>query len=531
MGWPRVRPIPVGGVTQRPNWRRWNFAKPRCSLACSVPAGRTVPLSLESVLNWQKRARKIGNICPWSTKQALLQLSMQTRQCLNREKIDSFGVGQVGSMFAKSSLGNPTPAADGTYSGGSSMRPAQERRRRGTCRRSHSSRDVLDLERLENRLALSHAPLVEPDVTPGLSPAAIAVGPAPSENRLDSVNAGSVSSAPLRDFLDYRAFSSNAEFDPSPSSNFAPGFHIDVPEVQAIFLTSPAATIGARIAPLVVVIFDRIDVPFESSPTLTILPQSTAHRELDGSVDTSAGETGKLNRPQTSGTPVASLLATTSLNVTPSRAAAEFQGDLGRASLAVAASDAGAVQQKLPAVGAVPAASNVHPSVGILVPPGGLRTIEQVDANQLDKNQRTENDANDAAESARRSGRTAAAADSRPTWAGETANPEASRSDSSHGFAAQRAALLASIGFDSQAVDRALDAAMSEIEQIGGDLMTWFDDYNSPSWATAAGIVTAAVAGSAYVWHGRRRRSVEEEEEAISSTWLFNRFQMPAGQL
>jgi hypothetical protein len=414
------------------------------------------------------------------------------------------------------------------------MRAAQERRRRGQCRRSPPSRNVLHIERLENRLALSHTPVSEPDATSGVWTAETAVVPTPSQNRRDSAYVASVSSAPLRDFLDYRAFSSDAEIDHSPSSNLAPSFHIEVPEIQAIYLTNPAATIGARIAPVVVVIFDRIDAPFESSPTLTVLPQSAAHRELNGSVDTSAGDTGKLSRPEASAAPAASPMAPTSLNLTPSLAAAEFQGDLGRASLAAAASVAAVAQQKLPAIGTVPAASIVHPLAGILIPPSGLRTNEQVDANQLDENQRAENEANVATEPARHIGRSAepaAAAGSRVTLTGVTANPGASGSDSPHGFAAQRAALLASIGFDNQAVDRALDAAMSEIEQIGGDLMSWFDDYTAPSWTTAASIVTAAAAGSAYAWHGRGRRSVDEEDEAISSIWLFNRFQMPAGQL
>ena len=413
------------------------------------------------------------------------------------------------------------------------MRAAQDGRRRGKSRRAPPSRNVLDLERLENRLALGHAPMSGPDATSGLWTAEPPDAPAPNQIRLEATQVGSLSSAPSRDFADYRALDSDSEIVQSAGTRFAPNFRVNVPEVQAFYLTSPSATIGERIAPIVVVFFDRTEVSFEYSAIFTASPQSMAHRELDGSVDASASDSGKLSRPQISAAPPVGLLVPNSLNANPSLAAPEFLGDLGHVLSAPTAFVTVVVQQKPPAIGLVPASSIIHPLAGILVPPSRLHTAELVDTDPLDENQRDENDVNNSTDSTGhidRSAQPSLTVGSRATFGEITANPEESRSDLRQGFAAQRATLLASIGFDNQAVERALDAAMSEIDQIGGDLMSWFDDYSGPSWVTAADIAAVVAAGSAYAWHDRQRRSREEDDEAVSSTWLFNRLQMPAGQ-
>jgi hypothetical protein len=93
-----------------------------------------------------------------------------------------------------------------------------------------------------------------------------------------------------------------------------------------------------------------------------------------------------------------------------------------------------------------------------------------------------------------------------------------------------RAALLANLQLNMEAVDQALEAMVSEIERLGVGLATWFDDVSFPSWGTAATVVAAFGLVSRYLSRGRARRSPQEESEEESSSWLFTRLQSPAGQ-
>ena len=189
-----------------------------------------------------------------------------------------------------------------------------------------------------------------------------------------------------------------------------------------------------------------------------------------------------------------------------------------------------AVQQKLPIPGSMPQASSLNASSVILLPPSTLGTIDQLNANQTDSNPFGNGDpATSAPRGATRSADPARIGGAPVGATNAVSDLEAARLELSNRSDAQRAALLASVGLDVEAVDRALGAVISEIEQIGDELIGWLDDYSAPSWAAASGVVTAMAAGSAYVWRGRARRSVEEEEAAILSAWLFNHFQMPAG--
>jgi hypothetical protein len=93
-----------------------------------------------------------------------------------------------------------------------------------------------------------------------------------------------------------------------------------------------------------------------------------------------------------------------------------------------------------------------------------------------------------------------------------------------------RAALLGNLQLNIEAVDQALDAMANEIERLGGELAMWFDDWSVSSWGTAATAVAAFGLGGRYIWRARGRRSLQEDSEEESSSWLFTRLQSPAGQ-
>lgn len=85
--------------------------------------------------------------------------------------------------------------------------------------------------------------------------------------------------------------------------------------------------------------------------------------------------------------------------------------------------------------------------------------------------------------------------------------------------------LLAGMSLNIEAIDEALQAMLSDVEGVGGELVTWLDELSPRSWVTVA--ATAAVAGAAgrYAWRARRRRQGDEPCEEESSSWLFTRFQ------
>jgi hypothetical protein len=93
-----------------------------------------------------------------------------------------------------------------------------------------------------------------------------------------------------------------------------------------------------------------------------------------------------------------------------------------------------------------------------------------------------------------------------------------------------RAALLANLQLNMEAVDQALDTMVNEIERLGGELATWLDDWSLSSWGTAATVVAAFGLGGRYIWRGRGRRLPQEDTDEESSSWLFTRLQSPAGQ-
>jgi hypothetical protein len=91
--------------------------------------------------------------------------------------------------------------------------------------------------------------------------------------------------------------------------------------------------------------------------------------------------------------------------------------------------------------------------------------------------------------------------------------------------APSQAALLASMPYDLQAVDAALDNLLTEIDELSGDLAGWLGVPSLPRWSVvAAGVVACAVSGQ-QMRRARRRRSSSDENELESLSRMFTRWQ------
>jgi len=81
-----------------------------------------------------------------------------------------------------------------------------------------------------------------------------------------------------------------------------------------------------------------------------------------------------------------------------------------------------------------------------------------------------------------------------------------------------REALLAGIAFNADVVDRALEATLAELEQLGGSLAEWLDD--AEALETAALVAAFVSAGGIYYYrcHAAQRTGVDSDEP---SNWLW----------
>ena len=73
-----------------------------------------------------------------------------------------------------------------------------------------------------------------------------------------------------------------------------------------------------------------------------------------------------------------------------------------------------------------------------------------------------------------------------------------------------RAALSPNLSLNMSSIDQALEAMAGEVELLGGELVTWFEELNVTPWATAAVLVAGGIAGRAIGRGGaakRRRRN------------------------
>ena len=91
-----------------------------------------------------------------------------------------------------------------------------------------------------------------------------------------------------------------------------------------------------------------------------------------------------------------------------------------------------------------------------------------------------------------------------------------------------RGALIAGMAPNFDALDRALEVALEEIEKMGGDLVTWLDASDSTAWITGGALVVLTSGG--YYWQRRRvgRQTGTNLEEP--SNWLFTHLYHPTGR-
>jgi hypothetical protein len=91
-----------------------------------------------------------------------------------------------------------------------------------------------------------------------------------------------------------------------------------------------------------------------------------------------------------------------------------------------------------------------------------------------------------------------------------------------------RGTLIAGMAPNFEALDRALEVALDEIENMGGDLVVWLDEPDNMAWAAGGALVVLASGG--YYWQRRRasRRTADSPDEL--SSWLFTHLYTPSGR-
>lgn len=93
------------------------------------------------------------------------------------------------------------------------------------------------------------------------------------------------------------------------------------------------------------------------------------------------------------------------------------------------------------------------------------------------------------------------------------------------GDIAPQADLLASIDLGTAALDEALASVMNEVEDLGSDLFGWFDDAGLNSWARSAAALAVVGVGGAIALRWRAKRMLDEQGDSESTTWLFHQLQ------
>ena len=114
-----------------------------------------------------------------------------------------------------------------------------------------------------------------------------------------------------------------------------------------------------------------------------------------------------------------------------------------------------------------------------------------------------------------------------PQSAGEATFSIAQAVDTS-AAAAEPELLVAGLAPNFAVLDRALEVALTEIEEMKDNFAAWLDEPDSLAWA--AGGAAVMLAGSAYCWQRRRagrNGSVAESEEQLG--WLFLHLYDPSG--
>jgi hypothetical protein len=96
-------------------------------------------------------------------------------------------------------------------------------------------------------------------------------------------------------------------------------------------------------------------------------------------------------------------------------------------------------------------------------------------------------------------------------------------------FESPRVALLQGLQLNMRAVDQAIAALVSEVEDLSGGWATWatwWEETGVPSWAALVTVAAACGAGN-YMWRTRSGRMALDASEEESATWLFTQLQTP----
>lgn len=103
----------------------------------------------------------------------------------------------------------------------------------------------------------------------------------------------------------------------------------------------------------------------------------------------------------------------------------------------------------------------------------------------------------------------------------------AANSQSSPSGETARPPLLAGLAFNVEALDQALNAVASEIDKLGGEFAVWLEEINLPPWAAAVTAAALLSYGGRQYLKRRARQADELDQSDESSTWLFTQFQTP----
>ncbi len=398
--------------------------------------------------------------------------------------------------------------------------------RRTLSRRSRRTRSSADwscplcVETLESRLALSHAPL-------DASPEAVMWGPTPAGSSMghDYAEIGDAGYGPQRENESFRgndfafrsddAFRSDYAAAPGrPTSEMAHGF--DGASVYQISMPQQVSIVIVEFtySPQIIFVVSPAASPSNAAPNSK--PDSEYGRSSPGGDGEDGNAAGVANQVRATAAAAAGAQAARSV---PS-------GDVGIASSIAASSNSANAPQPAPMLaradagfgGAASGAMPTAPLESGVVPPVDSRArftdggLGHADAVVEAPDAQSETVARQSAE--------ASVAAALPTHS-ETLFVVNDVS---------RAALLSNMSMNVEAVDQALEAVMREVEKIGGELVTWFDELTLPQWAFATTAAALLGYGGHCYWKRRGARLDEETGEEESSSWLFTRLHTPPGQ-
>ncbi len=113
--------------------------------------------------------------------------------------------------------------------------------------------------------------------------------------------------------------------------------------------------------------------------------------------------------------------------------------------------------------------------------------------------------------------------------AGDSVESFGMESDTAAAPVPARGTLLAAIATNFEVLDRALQTALEEIENLGGELVVWLDESDTAAWATAGAVILLAGGGI----YRQRRRNAQHPDASLQELplWMFTYRYEPVGRL